>query len=152
MHPNPPEAAQALRPILLVEDNPMDVDLTRRAFARRNILNPLEVARDGSEALTYLSKWEAGLNIPVVILLDLNLPKVSGLEVLAQFKAHPRWRAIPIVVLTTSEENSDIHEAYQHGVNSYIVKPVSFEKFIEVAAHIEVYWGLINRNSNIAAD
>lgn len=143
----PPELSSThlpLRPILLVEDNPMDVDLTRRAFAKRNILNPLEVARDGAEALEYLTRWDQGAPTPVVILLDLNLPKVSGLEVLRQIKAHERWRVIPIVMLTTSSEHSDIREAYQYNVNSYIVKPVSFEKFIEVAAQIELYWGVLN--------
>jgi hypothetical protein len=142
----PPEAfnANPLRPILLVEDNPMDVDLTQRAFAKRNIANPLEVARDGAEALEYLARWDMGVPTPAVILLDLNLPKVSGLEVLRQIKTHPRWRVIPIVMLTTSSEDSDIREAYQFGVNSYIVKPVSFEKFMEVAIQIEVYWGILN--------
>jgi len=138
-------SSNTLRPILLVEDNPMDVDLTRRAFAMRNIANSLQVARDGAEALMYLAKWEAGDPVPCVILLDLNLPRVSGLEVLRQIKTHARWHTIPIVILTTSSEDADIHRAYEYSVNSYIVKPVSFEKFMEVAIHIEVYWGILNR-------
>lgn len=147
MHPAPNNTAPtfSLRPILLVEDNPMDIDLTRRAFAKRNILNPIEIARDGEEALAYLPRWDEGAVAPAVILLDLNLPKVSGLEVLRQYKTHTRWHILPIVMLTTSAEHLDVQQAYQYGVNSYIVKPVNFEKFIEVAAQIEVYWGLLNR-------
>lgn len=135
------------RPILLVEDNPMDVDLTRRAFAKRNIANPLEVARDGEEALAWLPRWEAGEPLPVVILLDLKLPRVPGLEVLRQLKAHPLCARIPVVVLTTSREDADVDAAYALGVNSYIVKPVEFEKFIEVAAQIDLYWCVLNQNS-----
>jgi CheY-like chemotaxis protein len=132
------------RPILLVEDNPMDVDLTRRAFARRKLPNLLQVARDGQEALDYVARWEAGEETPVVILLDLKLPRVSGLQVLAQLKTHPRFRVLPIVVLTTSAEERDIQTAYQLGVNSYICKPVSFDKFEQVAAQLHLYWNLIN--------
>ena len=133
-----------LDPILLVEDNPMDVDLTRRAFARHKLSNPIQVARDGEEALAYLARWEAGEPTPTVILLDLKLPKVDGLEVLRRIKSHPNFRAIPIVVLTTSAEDHDIQTAYQLGVNSYIVKPVDFDKFIQVAAQIELYWCALN--------
>jgi hypothetical protein len=135
------------RPILLVEDNPMDVDLTRRAFARRNMLNPLEVARDGEEALAWLARWEAGEPVPVVILLDLKLPRVPGLEVLKRLKAHPEFSRIPVVVLTTSREDADVDAAYALGVNSYIVKPVEFEKFIEVATHIDLYWCVLNQRA-----
>lgn len=134
-----------LRPILLVEDNPVDLDLTRRAFNRRRLANPLEVARDGEEAVDYLRRWEEGAPIPVLILLDLKLPRVDGLEVLRRCKGHPLYRSIPVVVLTTSDEDRDIETAYQLGANSYIVKPVEFEKFVEVAAQIEVYWTLINQ-------
>ncbi len=133
-----------IRPILLVEDNPMDIDLTRRAFARRKLANPIQVARDGEEALAYLPRWEAGEPPPAVILLDLKLPKVDGLEVLRQLKAHAQFRAIPVVILTTSSEDRDIQTAYQLGANSYIVKPVSFEKFVQVAEQIEVYWCVLN--------
>lgn len=133
-----------LHPILLVEDNPMDVDLTRRAFVKRKLANPLEVARDGEEALTWIGKWDAGAQRPLVILLDLNLPKLSGLEVLRALKSHPIYKTIPIVILTTSKEDKDLHEAYVNGVNSYIVKPVSFENFMNVAEHIQLYWGVLN--------
>jgi CheY-like chemotaxis protein len=131
-------------PILLVEDNPMDVDLTRRAFSRHNLANPLEVARDGKEALDLIDGWKEGDAVPSVILLDLKLPKVSGLEVLRAIRAHPAFGAVPVVVLTSSSEDNDIHEAYSLGANSYIVKPVEFEKFIEVARQIELYWTVLN--------
>lgn len=131
-------------PILLVEDNPMDVDLTRRAFSRHNLANPLEVARDGKEALDLIDGWKEGDAVPSVILLDLKLPKVSGLEVLRAIRAHPAFGTVPVVVLTSSAEDNDIHEAYSLGANSYIVKPVEFEKFIEVARQIELYWTVLN--------
>lgn len=133
------------RPILLVEDNPMDVDLTRRAFAKRHIVNPLEIARDGEEALAWIARWEAGEPLPVVVLLDLKLPRVSGLEVLRQLKAHASFSRLPVVVLTTSREDGDVATAYALGVNSYIVKPVEFEKFIDVAAQIDLYWCVLNQ-------
>jgi CheY-like chemotaxis protein len=101
------------RPILLVEDNPMDVDLTVRAFKKRNIANPIQIARDGEQALAWWPHWEAGEPLPAVI-----LPKVHGLEVLRQIKAHSQFAAIPIVVLTSSSEDRDIKAAYQLGVNS----------------------------------
>lgn len=133
------------RPILLVEDNPMDVDLTLRAFKRRRVTNPIEVARDGEEALAWIARWESGAPWPAVILLDLKLPKVDGLDVLRALKQHPTLRVIPIVVLTTSAESSDVQAAYQLGVNSYIVKPVEFEKFMEVSEQIDLYWSVVNR-------
>lgn len=135
------------RPILLVEDNPMDVDLTLRAFKRRRVTNTIHVARDGEEALAWLPRWEAGETWPAVILLDLKLPKVDGLEVLRQIKAHPTLCVIPVVVLTTSEESADVQAAYHLGVNSYIVKPVEFEKFMEVSEKIDLYWTVVNKRS-----
>lgn len=132
------------RPILLIEDNPMDEDLTRRAFARRKVINPIEVARDGEEALEYLERWQAGIPLPVVILLDINLPKVNGLEILRQYKASSYAQKVPVIILTTSAEDRDIQIAYELGANSYIVKPVDFEKFLEVAAQIDLYWNMIN--------
>jgi CheY-like chemotaxis protein len=134
----------SLRPILLVEDNPMDVDLTLRALARRGLANPVEVARDGEEAMAKVDRWEAGDTPPVVVLLDLKLPKVDGLTVLERIKAHPRFRSVPVVVLTTSSEDSDMRSAYRLGANSYIIKPVSFDKFMEMAAQIQLYWGVLN--------
>lgn len=122
----------------------MDEDLTRRAFARRKVINPIEVARDGEQALEYLDRWQAGNPLPVVILLDINLPKVNGLEILRQFKASSYAQKVPVIILTTSAEDRDIEVAYKLGANSYIVKPVDFEKFLEVAAQIDLYWNMIN--------
>ena len=130
--------------ILLVEDNPMDIELTQRAFARHKLVNPLQIARDGAEALACLSRWEAGEPRPLVILLDLKLPKVDGLEVLRRVKSHPEFRTVPVVVLTTSAEDRDVQTAYQLGANSYIIKPVDFDKFMQVAAQIELYWCALN--------
>jgi len=135
------------RSILLVEDNPMDVDLTLRAFKRRRVTNTILVARDGEEALAWLPRWEAGEPWPAVILLDLKLPKVDGLEVLRRIKQHPTLCVIPVVVLTTSEESADVQSAYHLGVNSYIVKPVEFEKFMEVSEKVDLYWTVVNKRS-----
>jgi CheY-like chemotaxis protein len=134
-------------PILLIEDNPMDVDLTRRAFIRHNLANPLSVARDGEEALDLIDAWRVGETVPSVILLDLKLPKINGLEVLRVIRAHPVFGTVPVVVLTSSAEDGDINEAYALGANSYIVKPVDFDKFIEVARQIELYWTVLNMHS-----
>lgn len=136
---------QSDRPILLVEDNPVDVDLTLRAFARRKLINPVEVARDGEEALAWMDRWDAGETLPLVVLLDLKLPKVGGLEVLRRYREHPSCADVPVVVLTSSSEDKDIQTAYRNHANSYIVKPVNFDKFMDVAAQIELYWCLINR-------
>ncbi len=135
-------------PILLVEDNPVDIDLTLRAFARRKLANPVLVARDGEEALEYIPLWEAGETKPAVILLDLNMPRVDGLTVLQTLKTHSEFCKIPIVILTTSKEDHDINKAYELGVNSYIVKPVNFENFMEVAQQIELYWCVYNELPN----
>lgn len=137
-----------MRPILLVEDNPMDVDLTMRAFGKRKLANPIDVARDGEEALARIAGWGTGKPQPVVILLDLNLPKISGLEVLRTLKSHPVYRRIPVVVLTTSKDDADVDTAYTLGANSYIVKPVDFEKFMEMAEKIEMYWCALNTPTN----
>ncbi|HLP82089.1 MAG TPA: response regulator [Nitrosomonas sp.] len=132
-------------PILLIEDNPLDVDLTLRAFQRCELANPIVVARDGEEALAWIPRWEAGETLPVLILLDLNMPRIDGLTVLRTLKAHAVLRCIPIVVLTTSEEERDIQCAYESGANSYIAKPVGFDHFVDVARHIELYWCVINK-------
>ena len=133
------------RSILLVEDNPMDLDLTLRSFAQHNLTNRIDAARDGQEALDFITAWEAGAPVPVVILLDINLPKVGGLEVLRQLRAHPRFGTIPVVMLTTSAEHADVQSAYALGANSYIVKPVDFDKFLAVAEQIDLYWMVVNR-------
>ena len=131
-------------PILLVEDNQMDLDLTLRAFTKKRLTNHVQVARDGEEALAFMARWDAGEQLPAVILLDINLPKVNGLEVLRQLKGHARYRRIPVVMLTSSREDRDLLAAYDLGVNSYIEKPVSFDKFIDVAGQIELYWYVLN--------
>jgi hypothetical protein len=137
------------QPILLVEDNPIDLDLTLRAFSARKLTNPIQIARDGEEALAYIEKWENGDIVPVVILLDLKLPKVNGLEVLEVIKKHPTFKTIPVVVLTTSSESNDVKTSYELGANSYIIKPVDFDKFIEVAKQIELYWSILNRPNDL---
>lgn len=134
------------RAILLVEDNPVDVDLTLRAFRRRKLVNPIEVARDGDEALAWMERWAGGEKLPLVVLLDLKLPRVDGLDVLRQYRANPVCRHVPVVVLTSSNEDSDVRTAYDLGANSYIVKPVNFEKFMDVAAQIELYWCALNES------
>lgn len=134
------------RPIYLVEDNPVDVDLTLRAFARSKLVNPVEVARDGEEAMVWLERWTPGRPLPLVVLLDLKLPRIDGLEVLRRYKAHERFRSVPVVVLTSSAEDRDIELAYQYGANSYIVKPVDFDKFLNVTQQIELYWCLLNQS------
>ncbi len=133
------------RPILLVEDNPADVDLTLRAFKRRKLTNPIEVARDGEEALAWIPRWESGTAQPLVVLLDLKLPRVDGLEVLRQFREHPVSKHLPVVVLTSSDDQGDIRTAYRLHANSYIVKPVDFNNFMDVAVQIDLYWCLLNR-------
>ena len=137
-------ASVSVPPILLVEDNPMDLDLTLRAFSKKKFSNQVHVARDGEEALAFIPRWEAGEAVPAVILLDINLPKINGLEVLRQLKAHERFRRIPVVILTSSREDKDLKTAYDLGVNSYIEKPVNFSKFMEVAEQIELYWCVLN--------
>ncbi len=129
--------------ILLVEDNPQDEELTLRALAKHNLANRVHVARDGAEAMEFLKQ----LVRPKVVLLDLKLPKLSGLEVLAKVKADDRLKAIPVVVLTSSREEPDIAEAYRLGANSYIVKPVQFESFMRAVSEAGMYWLLVNHAS-----
>ena len=135
-----------VRPILLVEDNPMDLDLTLQALKEHSVANPIETCRDGEEALQYMEDHQLPTDsqIPILVLLDLRLPKVDGIDVLREARKHPVWKQVPIVVLTTSRENKDIEAAYQLGVSSYIVKPVDFLTFAEVVKTIKVYWLLTN--------
>jgi two-component system, response regulator len=136
--------------ILLVEDNPQDLELTVRALRKGNLINNIDIARDGAEALEFIfcegayaaRRIEEG---PKVILLDLKLPKIDGLEVLKRIKADPRTSSIPVVVLTSSKEQKDVVESYQLGVNSYIVKPVNFEGFAAAVQEIGMYWLLLNQ-------
>lgn len=141
-------SSPVLPPILLVEDNPVDLDLSLRAFRKKRFANDIQVARDGEEALAFMDRWAAGEPLPAVILLDINLPKINGLEVLRALKAHAQFRRIPVVILTSSREDRDLKEAYDLGVNSYIEKPVSFSKFMEVADQIELYWCVLNERPN----
>ena len=136
--------------ILIVEDNPHDAELTMRALRQKKLANSLVVARDGAEALEFIfgtGKF-SGRDLsrpPKVILLDLKLPKVDGLEVLRTVKGDERTRAIPVVILTSSQEERDIVESYRLGVNSYIVKPVDFDKFVTAVAEAGLYWLLLNK-------
>lgn len=136
--------------ILLVEDKPSDVELTIRAFKKNNLSNNVLVAKDGAEALDVIFGTGEHAdrdveNLPRVILLDLKLPKISGLEVLEKVKSDERTRDIPVVVLTSSQEDKDIQECYRLGVNSYIVKPVEFDKFLETVRELGLYWLLLNQ-------
>jgi two-component system response regulator len=132
--------------ILLVEDNPDDVALTLRALKKNHILNRVIVARDGSEALDFLigTGDAPPIDLPELILLDINMPKINGLEVLARIRANERTRLLPVVVLTTSDEDSDRIDSYRQGANSYISKPVEFEEFSRVVKHLGNYWLAVN--------
>ena len=137
--------------ILLVEDNPRDAELMIRAFKKRNLANNLVRVEDGVEALDFLfsrGKYEDrhGLAPAKIVLLDLKLPKMNGLEVLREIKKNEATRSIPVVVVTSSAEDPDIKLAYELGANSYVVKPVNFEKFTEVMSNIGMYWLLINQH------
>lgn len=136
--------------ILLVEDNPDDVELTLRVLKKNNLANKVHVVTDGAEALDFVfakNKYSERKieNPPKVILLDLKLPKVDGLEVLKKIKSDKETKTIPVVVLTSSREESDIIESYQLGVNSYIVKPVNFDQFVKSIAGLGLYWLLLNQ-------
>ncbi|HXC02131.1 MAG TPA: response regulator [Opitutaceae bacterium] len=148
---NDPNAVE----LLLVEDNPQDLELALRALRKANLSNRIHVARDGAEALEFIfcEGPHAARRItdcPKVILLDLKLPKVDGLEVLKLIKGDPRTKMIPVVVLTSSKEQSDVVESYQLGVNSYIVKPVNFEQFAEAVHDLGLYWLLLNQPPKVA--
>jgi two-component system, response regulator len=136
--------------ILLVEDNPDGVTLALYALKRHNMANHIDVVRDGAEALEYLFCTGAyatrkSEEQPKVILLDLKLPKVDGLEVLRRIKADPRTQALPVVILTSSHQECDITQSYQLGANSYMVKPVDFEQFAQALGTLGIYWLLLNR-------
>src|SRR5438046_7999125 len=136
--------------ILLVEDNPNDVELTMRALQKQNLANKGFVVKDGAEALDFMFAKGAFAqrkieNRPKVILLDLKLPKVDGIEVLRRIKADERTKHTPVVMLTSSQEERDVTDTYNLGVNSYIVKPVDFSNFVHAVSEIGVYWGILNK-------
>jgi CheY-like chemotaxis protein len=139
---------ETLKHILLVEDDPKDIELTLNALSANNLANDTVVARDGVEALDYLYRRETFAERregnPVVILLDLKMPRMDGIQVLRQLKADENMRMIPIVILTSSREDRDLEECYKLGVNAYVVKPVRFAEFVEAVKHIGVFWALIN--------
>jgi len=131
----------SLRSILLVEDNPDDEALTLRALRRNNLQNEIMVARSGQEALDVLNQSTV---LPCVVLLDLKLPKIPGLEVLRRIRANDRWRSLPVVLLTSSKEERDIAEGYELGANSYVCKPVDFQQFTAAVSQLGLYWAVIN--------
>ncbi len=136
--------------VLLVEDNPQDMELTIRALKKRNLANRVFVVDDGAQALDFVFGrgvfvGRAHANLPRVVLLDLKLPKVDGLEVLKEMRANERTHRVPVVMVTSSREDPDIERAYQLGANSYVVKPVSFDAFVEVMSNLGFYWLLINQ-------
>jgi two-component system response regulator len=130
--------------VLLVEDNPDDVALTLRALRKHNIIHGVSVLKDGAEALDHIFAADGETGRPRVILLDLKLPKIDGLEVLRRLKNDERTRTIPVVVLTSSGEHQDVLESYKLGVNSYIVKPVDFESFMRAVSELGLYWVHLN--------
>lgn len=137
-----------LRPILLVEDSPKDLELTLAALARCKLANPVEVARDGAEALDFLygrGQWlNRAAGDPAVVLLDLKLPKIDGLEVLERVKTDPLLKQIPVVMLTSSREEQDLVRSYQLGVNAFVVKPVAFSDFLQAIQDLGMFWGVLN--------
>ncbi|HKP98502.1 MAG TPA: response regulator [Fibrobacteria bacterium] len=138
----------ALKSVLLVEDNELDVELTLEAFKDNNLANHVQVLRDGEEALDYLYRQgrfrdRAGGN-PILVLLDLKMPKVNGLDVLRRVKSDPDLKSIPIVMLTTSREEQDLVESYKLGVNAYVVKPVHFPEFVAALTRLGTFWALVN--------
>ena len=137
--------------VLLVEDNPDDVELTLRAFKKNNVANGVVVTRDGAEALDFLfgrgAYEDRDLSVmPVVIFLDLKLPKIDGLEVLRRLRADERTKLLPVVILTSSKEEQDIMSGYSLGANSYVRKPVDFEQFVEAVRQLGLYWLLLNES------
>lgn len=142
--------------ILLVEDNPDDVDLTLRAFKKSNVANGVVVARDGVEALDYLyaTGAHAGRNadaIPQLVLLDLKLPRMDGLQVLERIRNHPRTKLLPVVILTSSTEERDLVKGYALGANSYVKKPVDFQEFVEAVRQLGLYWLILNQPPPVSA-
>jgi two-component system response regulator len=135
--------------VLLVEDNPDDEELTIRELARANFRNPVDVARDGQEAIDYLFGGEkhAARPLPAVVLLDLKLPKIDGLEILRRIRADKRTHRLPVVILTSSNEETDLISGYDAGANSYVCKPIQFDTFATAVAQLGAYWLLLNEHA-----
>ena len=136
--------------ILLVEDNPADAEMTLRALRRNNLANKVHWVKDGEQALEFMFRTGAyadrdPVEVPKLVMLDIKMPKVDGIEVLRRIKANEETRSVPVVVMTSSNEERDVVESYRLGVNSYIVKPVQFESFLETVAKIGLYWVITNR-------
>jgi two-component system response regulator len=136
------------RRILLVEDNPDDEALTLRAFAQTKIQNPIDVVRDGQEALDHLHGTESAppRPLPALVLLDLRLPRIDGLEVLRRIRANPRTELLQVVILTSSDEERDLVSGYKLGANSYVRKPVDFAQFVDATKQLGMYWLLLNES------
>lgn len=137
-----------LKRILLVEDNLKDVDLTLAALEEHNLANKVDVARDGAEALDYLHRRgrfaSRDEGAPIVVLLDIKMPKVNGIEVLRRMKSDPLLKAVPVVMLTSSKEEPDLAACYQLGVNAYVVKPVDFQQFVSAVKQVGAFWAVLN--------
>lgn len=142
------ERMRTLKRILLAEDDPNDVELTLRALEAYNLANVVQVVGDGAEALDYLFRRNAYADLPaghpVVVLLDIKMPKVDGIEVLRQIKADPDLQLVPVVILTSSREERDLVESYRLGVNAFVVKPVDFHEFVDAVKEIGLFWAMIN--------
>jgi CheY-like chemotaxis protein len=137
-----------LKPILLVEDNPRDLDLTLRALARTHLANEVVIARDGEEAWHYLSRQGRFIDRPrgnpAVVLLDLKLPKLDGVDVLDRIRKHPELQSLPVVMLTASKEQTDVARSYSLGVNAYVVKPLGFSEFLDAIRDLGIFWAVLN--------
>jgi hypothetical protein len=132
-------------PILIIEDNPIDLDLSKLALEEITRFRSIVVARDGQEALDFLDGWTLSDPLPCIVLLDLKLPKYSGFELLERFRNHPKFAATPIIVLSSSDDEGDINRAYQLGANSYLVKPVKFDDYMSIGKCIKYYWFQLNQ-------
>ncbi|NOZ50300.1 MAG: response regulator [Chloroflexi bacterium] len=131
--------------VWLIEDNRMDRDLALRAFAYHHFPHDIKLFRDGAEVLVAVNTWQAGDPLPGLVLLDLKLPKVNGFQVLKQLKAHPHLCVAPVIILSSSAQGADIQEAYQLGANSYLVKPIDFDSFLDMIGEVKRYWFGLNR-------
>src|SRR5512133_740227 len=140
--------SQNLRRILLAEDDPNDVDLTLKALGERHLANGVDVVKDGEEALEYLFRRNRysgrSSGAPAVVLLDIKMPKIDGLEVLRQIRADPELRTLPVVMLTSSQEEGDLLRSYELGVNAYVVKPVDFDEFVHAVSDLGMFWAVVN--------